>query len=126
MKWIAYMSKSGKVAMLLTALLFSGLAIATEKSPVALPIDPVTGLIIDKNFELVKAHCTACHSGKLVSQNKMSRQGWLSAIRWMQKTQGLWPLGEAEPIILDYLEAHYHPVDVGRRAPLAKALMPSK
>jgi hypothetical protein len=34
----------------------------------------------------------------------------------MQSTQGLWDLGEAEPIILDYLATHYAPEESGRRA----------
>jgi hypothetical protein len=36
-------------------------------------------------------------------------------IRWMQETQGLWQLGEAEPQILDYLAANYAPQENSRR-----------
>lgn len=37
----------------------------------------------------------------------------------MQQTQGLWDLGEAEPIILDYLAKHYAPeARASRRQPL--------
>lgn len=104
--------------------LFS-VAIFAEPSLNEPQLDQTTGLVIAKGFELVKAHCTACHSGKLVSQNKMSRESWLATIRWMQKTQGLWPLGEAEGVILDYLATNYHPVNVGRRPPLPKTLMPA-
>ena len=39
-------------------------------------------------------------------------------IEWMQATQGLWDLGENEPIILDYLATNYAPEEVGRRANL--------
>ena len=39
-------------------------------------------------------------------------------IDWMQATQGLWELGDNEPIILDYLATHYAPEEVGRRANL--------
>ena len=74
-----------------------------------------TGLIYDANFDIVRANCTACHSGKLVAQNRATREGWLQMIRWMQETQGLWNLGVNEPKILDYLAKNYAPKEVGRR-----------
>ena len=74
-----------------------------------------TGLIYDTHFDIVRAHCTACHSGKLVAQNRATREGWLQMIRWMQETQGLWDLGVNEPKILDYLAKNYAPEAVGRR-----------
>jgi len=87
-------------------------------------VDKQTGLVIDSGFELVKANCTACHSAALVTQNRMSRDTWLETIRWMQQTQGLWPLGTNEPMILDYLAKHYNPTDTGRRKSLPSHLMP--
>jgi hypothetical protein len=33
----------------------------------------------------------------------------------MQRTQGLWDLGEDEGIVLDYLATHYAPDERGRR-----------
>ncbi len=77
-----------------------------------------TGLVVDANWELVRATCTACHSAKLVTQNRADREGWTEMIRWMQKTQNLWDLGENEPLILDYLATHYAPQKKGRRARL--------
>jgi len=77
-----------------------------------------TGLKYDKNFDLVRVNCAACHSGKLVAQNRATREGWQQMIRWMQETQGLWELGDKESKILDYLEKHYAPQEVGRRANL--------
>ena len=74
-----------------------------------------TGLIYDTHFDIVRAHCTACHSGKLVAQNRATREGWQQMIRWMQETQGLWDLGANEPKILDYLAKNYAPTEVGRR-----------
>ena len=74
-----------------------------------------TGLIYADNFDIVRANCTACHSGKLVAQNRATRAGWQQMIRWMQQTQGLWDLGANEPKILDYLEKYYAPQEVGRR-----------
>ena len=77
---------------------------------------------------LVIAHCTACHSGKLVQQNRATRYGWSELIRWMQNKQGLWTLApETESKLLDYLTAHYGPDKESgeqRRLPLPQALMP--
>ena len=86
--------------------------------------DPITGLVIDENYDIVRAHCTACHSAKLVTQNRMTRDNWLETIRWMQKSQGLWPLGVQEQKILDYLETHYSPIAISRRSPIPSYLMP--
>lgn len=78
--------------------------------------------------DLVIAHCTACHSGKLVQQNRATRHGWGELIRWMQNKQGLWALApETASGLLDYLSAHYGPADESagrRRLPLPQALMP--
>ena len=51
-------------------------------------------------------------------QNRLSRDGWLSAIRWMQKSEGLWDLGADEAVILDYLSQNFTPAESGRRLPL--------
>ncbi|MEM8527939.1 MAG: hypothetical protein AAGG68_25080 [Bacteroidota bacterium] len=77
-----------------------------------------TGLVYAEGFELVKGTCTTCHSAKLITQNRASRAGWEQMIDWMQETQGLWELGDIEPIILDYLATHYAPEEAGRRANL--------
>ena len=81
-------------------------------------IHVATGLVVAEGFEEVKATCTACHSGKLVTQNRASREGWKAMITWMQETQGLWDLGRVEGKILDYLAANYAPQEIGRRANL--------
>ncbi|WP_229311724.1 hypothetical protein [Larkinella rosea] len=83
--------------------------------------DPNTGLVADEHLTLVVAQCTACHSSKLILQNRFTRDGWKEKIRWMQRTQKLWDLGETEPVILDYLVKHYGPEQKtfdGRRKPL--------
>ena len=107
---------SGKPAIpaAVVALAASLLASTTR----AAELDPATNLVLGPGFEQVKAQCTVCHSGRLVAQNRADREGWLQMIRWMQESQGLWPLGDAEPIILDYLAANYGPLPGGRRAPL--------
>lgn len=83
-------------------------------------IDTASGLIIDQHLEMVVAQCaTVCHSSQLIRANRFTRDGWQQKIRWMQANHNLWELGEAEKIILDYLEKNYAPTkSVARRAPL--------
>ncbi|GJM36361.1 MAG: hypothetical protein DHS20C18_53620 [Saprospiraceae bacterium] len=76
----------------------------------------LSGLKVDKHWELVRGTCTACHSAKMITQSRATREGWEQMIRWMQKTQGLWDLGPNEGPILDYLSANYAPEETGRRA----------
>lgn len=81
--------------------------------------DPNTGFIIAQGYELVTAHCTGCHSSKLVTQYRGNKQDWLNKIRWMQQKQKLWDLGESEPVILDYLSKNYPAIErVDRRSQL--------
>lgn len=77
-----------------------------------------TGLIADRNFELIITHCTACHGPDLVTQNRLSADGWLKTIRWMQEKQNLWDLGKDEKAIIAYLAKNYAPEETGRRKPL--------
>lgn len=74
-----------------------------------------SGLIVDKDYELVVNHCGACHSYKLVTQNKADAAGWTSTIRWMQKTQKLWDLGKDEAKIVAYLAKNYGSKKATRR-----------
>ncbi len=108
-KFLVIPAKAG-THLLLTSLLLL--------QPAQAETDPQTGLVIADGYPQVKTQCTICHSGRLVAQNRADRDGWLQMIRWMQQTQGLWPLGEAEDEILDYLATNYGPLPAGRRAPL--------
>jgi cytochrome c1 len=78
--------------------------------------------------DLVAANCTACHSDKLVRQNRSNAEGWRELILWMQKKQGLWPLDpKTEDIIVGYLATNYgRPAvaDDTRRPALPDDLMP--
>lgn len=89
-------------AAILSAALIVWSAMAGERRT-----DPATGLVIDEGFDIVKAWCTACHSARLITQAGKTRAGWIDSIRWMQENQGLWDLGDKEPLILDYLSANY-------------------
>jgi len=85
---------------------------------VTLPDSTMPGLIDDTGLLLVLQHCNACHSTQLISQNRMTKAGWKSTIRWMQATQNLWDLGEDEDIVLTYLAKNYAPSAIGRRQSL--------
>jgi hypothetical protein len=111
-------------AITVLALAITGLGSSGATSS-ELPTDPATGLVMDENWQIVAAHCGACHSTRLVTQNRGSRQTWLQMIRWMQDSQGLWPFNEpTETMLLDYLEKHYGPLAASRRQPLPAELMP--
>jgi hypothetical protein len=77
-----------------------------------------TGLKYGPGMHSIQQHCLACHSSKLITQNRATREGWSETIRWMQRTQGLWDLGKDEIVVLDYLEKYYAPESQGRRANL--------
>ena len=74
-----------------------------------------TGFKDDDGLPLVIASCTPCHSAKLVTQNRATKEGWIGIIRWMQETQNLWDLGENEDLITTYLAKNYGPEEKGRR-----------
>ncbi|MDI9873973.1 hypothetical protein [Flectobacillus rivi] len=110
---MAYLASLGKI----TPQKYSSKAIYVDSTK---GLDPETGLVIAKELDMVKAQCTSCHSSKMILQFRASREGWLERIRWMQRTQKLWDLGEAEPIVLDYLSKYYGPVKhAQRRQPLS-------
>lgn len=77
-----------------------------------------SGLIADEGYDLVLSNCTACHSVKLVTQNKGTEEDWKSIIKWMQETQNLWDLGENESPLVKYLAKNYGPTKKSRRANL--------
>ena len=89
--------------------------IEIDENAVVKGIHLATGMAYDQNFEIVRAACTSCHSAKLITQNRATREGWKQMIKWMQATQGLPDLGKNEPIILNYLAKHYAPTKTGQR-----------
>ncbi|WP_074407078.1 MULTISPECIES: monoheme cytochrome C [Aquimarina] len=74
-----------------------------------------TGLVDAEGLMEVVNNCTNCHSSKLIMQNRMTTERWITTIRWMQETQNLWDLGSNEKIIVNYLVANYPPKRKGRR-----------
>ena len=84
-----------------------------------------TGLKIAPGWELVRTHCGACHSYKLVTAQRSDKNGWLNMISWMQETQNLWQFDiPTEQGILNYLASEYPPRVNRRRAPIPENLMP--
>ena len=61
-----------------------------------------TGLKIAPGWELVRTHCGACHSYKLVTAQRADKNGWLNMIRWMQETQNLWQFDIPTEHLEDY------------------------
>ena len=87
--------------------------------------DPVSGLKMTGDWQIVRANCTVCHSGKLVTNQRGTSDQWLTMIRWMQAKQNLWqfdPVTEGK--IITYLAENYPPAAAQRRAALAPDLMP--
>jgi len=77
-----------------------------------------TGFVDAEGLMTVINNCTNCHSAKLVTQNRMSKEHWNATIRWMQETQNLWDLGLNQEIIVNYLVTNYPVEDTGRREKL--------
>ena len=88
-------------------------------------VDTFTGLKMSDDWELVRNNCIACHSLRLVTQQRGSATQWLSVIRWMQAKQNLWQLDpDTENRIINYLAENYPPQAEQRRTALAPQLMP--
>jgi len=89
-------------------------------------LDPLTGLKMAGDWEVVRNNCIACHSPKLITQQSGSAAQWLNMIRWMQKKQNLWQFDpETEKKIIGYLAENYPPQEDRRRAPIPPDLMPT-
>ena len=98
----------------------SGISSGTETDSTALQVPGAINYSYEslkegEGREIVVANCTACHSDKMIIQNRATRDGWRDIIRWMQETQRLWDLGANEDIILNYLEANYAPEENAAR-----------
>ena len=87
-------------------------------------LDPFTGLKMAGDWELVRNNCIACHSPKLITQQRGSKAQWLNMIRWMQKKKNLWQFDpDTEDRIIGYLAGNYPPQADRRRAAIPPDLM---
>ena len=110
------------VTVLATCLAIAGVAQAVAQEP---EIDPLTGLKMTGDWQLVRNNCVGCHSAKLITQQSGTESRWLALIRWMQATQNLWQFDpDVEKKIIGYLAANYPPQEDRRRAPIPADLMP--
>ena len=88
-------------------------------------LDPVSGLKMTGDWELVRASCSHCHSTQLVIGQRGSAEQWLTMIRWMQDKQNLHNFAPSvEQKIINYLAENYPPNAAQRRAALTPDLMP--
>ena len=110
-----------------TLLLCLAVTALSQSAAADVELDAESGLAIATGWQLVKAHCGACHSTKLVTAQRGGRDYWLDTIRWMQRTQNLWDLPPAiEEQVLDYLADNYSEEEWGRRPPLSPILLPAQ
>ena len=90
-------------------------------------LDPVTGMKIAPDWEIVRNHCIVCHSATTFLRQRATEANWTSTLEWMQKYGGLWKLDPAvQKTIVQYLATNYGPGDATnyRRAPVPAILMP--
>jgi mono/diheme cytochrome c family protein len=98
---------------------------ATDAAAEDVELDAYTGLIMTGDWEVVRNNCIACHSPKLITQQRGSAGQWLNMIRWMQAKQNLWQFDpDTENKIVSYLAANYPPQEDRRRAAIPAELMP--
>lgn len=78
--------------------------------------DEYFGLPEDEGRDEVVAICGACHSLKLVVQQRLPRYRWEELMVWMTEKQGMPKLEpEDEKLIVDYLAEHLAPEPRRRR-----------
>lgn len=120
------MKKSLSLVSLYLGLTFSAYSSANEYN---YPIDPVSGLIMAPNWELVNYQCNACHTSAIIPQNKGNKQVWRETIQWMIDTQGLWDLSDTWEPVLNYLSTYYNEssidMSIFRRKFLTEEQMPA-
>ena len=72
--------------------------------------DPGDILPLGVGRELVLSTCSACHSIRLVAQQRLSRETWDETLDWMISEQGMPRLGTRDrQLILRYLSTHLNP-----------------
>lgn len=113
-----------RILSIFTASLLAHSTFAAEEK---VPLDPVTGMKIAPDWELVRNHCIICHSPQTFLRQRATEANWVSVLEWMQTNGGLWKLEpEVQKAIIKYLATHYGPGDsqTYRRAPIPATQMP--
>ncbi|NNG05280.1 MAG: cytochrome C-552 [Inquilinus sp.] len=70
--------------------------------------DEYGGLPVGEGVDLTYYMCGACHSIRLVTQQRVTRARWDYLLDWMVEKQGMAPLPpEDRAVVLDYLSRHF-------------------
>lgn len=90
--------------------LAAGLGLIASPAPAGAQEDEFGGLPDGAGQEATFYACNACHSVRLVTQQRLSRQRWDGLLDWMVEEQGMAPLPpEERALVLDYLAAQLNP-----------------
>ncbi|MFQ5451518.1 MAG: hypothetical protein ACE5E9_12895 [Nitrospinaceae bacterium] len=93
------MSRISRTGLILCGTFFAASVFAQDVSEKELPAG--------EGRQLVEETCTACHSARIILQNRMTRKRWDETLTWMQEKQGLPELKPGvRKQILDYLAKH--------------------
>ena len=88
--------------------------LAAQACPAARAQDQLGGLPAGPGQEETYYACSACHSIRLVTQQRLPRRRWDHLLDWMVEKQGMVELPAADrALILDYLATYLNP-DVPR------------
>lgn len=70
--------------------------------------DELGGLPVSEGVDLTYYMCGACHSIRLVTQQRVTPERWDYLLDWMVEKQGMAPLPpEDRTVVLDYLIRHF-------------------
>ena len=70
--------------------------------------DEFGGLPVSEGVDLTYYMCSACHSIRLVTQQRVTPERWDYLLDWMVEKQGMAPLPpDARTVVLDYLTRHF-------------------
>lgn len=100
--------RAGPIAV--AALLLAGRGLLPSAGGGVAAQDDFDGLPEAPGQEEVFYTCNACHSMRLVTQQRLPRRRWDQLLDWMVEKQGMAPLPpEERALILDYLSEQLNP-----------------
>lgn len=80
----------------------------TPSAPAVETSDEYGGLPVSEGVDITYYMCGACHSIRLVTQQRITRARWGYLLDWMVEKQGMAPLPpEDRAVVLDYLSRHF-------------------
>jgi cytochrome c len=106
--------RTAAAGLTIVGLVLAGWGLLSPAGRGAAAEDDFGGLAEAPGREEVYYACDACHSIRLVTQQRLSRERWDQLLDWMVAEQGMAELtAEERRVILEYLATHYGP-DVPR------------